>query len=128
MKAIHDHLRHQFDRIVHEDDRERVLQEFIEIDKFHRSYEVEYRIYQPNGDVRFVVERGEPWVLKNSQVVEQLGTLQDITDRKLQEKELLASQALLEAAIEGVPGGFILVNADGVIERFNHKFLDMYSD
>ena len=33
---------------------------------------------------------------------------------------------MLEAAIENVPGGFLLVNAAGYIERFNRKFFDLY--
>jgi PAS domain S-box-containing protein len=126
LDTINDHLAHQFERIVHEDDRDRVLHEFIEIDKHNQSYEVEYRIYQPNGVVRYVVERGQPSIVKNNRVVEQLGTLQDITERKRQEKEFHSNKQLLEAAIEEIPGGFVLVNADGLIDRFNRKLIDRY--
>ncbi|MBI4968454.1 MAG: PAS domain S-box protein [Rhodospirillales bacterium] len=53
-------------------------------------------------------------------------TFSDITERKRFLKELQDSQTLLSAAIENIPGGFILVDAEDRVELFNEKFKQLY--
>ena len=55
-----------------------------------------------------------------------VGYHQDITDRKTVESEKVSVDEMLDAAIENVPGGFLLVDQDGFIRRFNRKFFDLY--
>jgi signal transduction histidine kinase len=90
------------------------------------SYEIEYRIIRPDGQIRSIIERGEPTQIKNGVVLEQQGSVQDVTERIEEESERQRSEEMLEAAIENVPGGFLVINADGYIERFNRKFFDLY--
>lgn len=127
MGEIHAHLDRQMEKVVHPEDIERVSRDFRRFDEQRESYEIEYRIIRPGGEVRYVVERGEPLLFLDDGLLEQHGTLQDITERKLQEFDRLKSDELLEAAIENVPCGFLVVDADGRIERFNRKIFDLYS-
>ena len=126
MEQIHDHLAAQIHKVIHPDDRDRVKQAFAKFNQDGASYEIEYRIVTPRRETRYLVERGEPGLVLNGIVQELQGSIQDITRRKLQDSERLKSEEMLEAAIENVPGGFLLVNAEGYIERFNRKFFDLY--
>ncbi|MGD2171276.1 MAG: PAS-domain containing protein [Gammaproteobacteria bacterium] len=128
MGEIHAHLERQMEENIHPDDVERVAREYRRYEESGEGYEIEYRILRPDGELRYVVERGDPPSFHDDGVLEQHGTLQDITERKLQEFDRLKSDELLEAAIENVPCGFLVVDADGNIERFNRKFADLYPE
>jgi PAS domain S-box-containing protein len=118
--------------VLHPEDRERVdstyqkarLSEAAKAGKV--LFEIEYRIIRPDGALRYILERTDISKVKNGKVSEVIGTIQDITDRKLVEFDKLKSDQMLEAAIENIPGGFLLINRDGIIERFNRKFFDLY--
>ena len=118
--------------VVHPEDRERVdsvyqkarLSEAAKAGKV--LFEIEYRIIRADGALRYILERTDISKVKNGKVSEIIGTLQDITDRKLVEFDKLKSDQMLEAAIENIPGGFLLINRDGIIERFNRRFFDLY--
>jgi PAS domain S-box-containing protein len=118
--------------VVHPEDRERVdsayqKARFSEAAKAGKVlFEIEYRIIRADGALRYILERTDISKVKNGKVSEIIGTLQDITDRKLVEFDKLKSDQMLEAAIENIPGGFLLINRDGIIERFNRKFFDLY--
>ncbi len=118
----------QYKRGIHPEDLERVLHAY-EISNYSNDVvEIEYRVIRGRGDVRHVIERLAPSVWRGGKIVEQIGTLQDVTERRLQEQEKRASDAMLEAAIENVPGGFLLLDPEGVIQRFNRRFFDLYSE
>jgi PAS domain S-box-containing protein len=119
--------------VVHPEDRERVDAIYQQLRSSKESgpggvlYEIDYRIIRPNGMVRHIVERADISKVSDGMVTETFGTIQDVTDRKYVEFEKQKSEEMLEAAIDNVPGGFLMVNADGYIERFNRKFFDLYS-
>ena len=91
-----------------------------------RLLNIEYRIVHPHGEIRHIIERLRPVIRRDGRVVESIGTLQDVTERRQVERDKLSSETMLEAAIENVPGGFLMVNAEGYIERFNRRFFDLY--
>lgn len=55
-----------------------------------------------------------------------LGTAFDITDRKKAEENLVRSLSLLTATLESTEDGILVVNAEGKIESFNQKFVEMW--
>lgn len=126
LDRIHDYLEQGFEDILHVDDRERVLKALRFDNKQKSGYKIEYRIIRPDGQTRTIIERGEPTQVKNGVILEQQGSIQDITERIEAESTKRKSEEMLEAAIENVPGGFLVVNANGYIERFNRKFFDLY--
>ena len=63
-----------------------------------QPYEMEIRILQTDGSIRYVVARGEAVVNEQGQVIRLLGTVMDISDRK-QAEETLRLQAERERLI-----------------------------
>ncbi len=118
--------RQQRDKLFHPDDLKRVMDAYEKYLAGDQLLNIEYRIVRPDGAVRHIIERISPAVRRDGRVVESVGTLQDVTDRRHAEREKLSTDRMLEAAIENVPGGFLMVNAEGFIERFNRKFFDLY--
>jgi PAS domain S-box-containing protein len=107
-----------FLNVVHTDDRmfvagavERSLYE-------KKPYEVEHRIVLPDGSERVVQGRGEVTYNKHGGPVRMMGTLHDVTDRKVIEERLVQSEKLtsLGLLVSGIaheinnPNNFISFN------------------
>jgi len=83
-----------FLQAVHPEDRQLVEGRTRESLEQGLSYSMDHRILCPDGAVRYVHEQAEVFRNENGQAVKMLGTVQDITERKLMDQELiLAKQA-----------------------------------
>jgi PAS domain S-box-containing protein len=89
----------QYETVIHPDDRERVACAFADFDETGESYQIGYRIVWPNGEVREIFEIGESVFSADGRLVEQVGTVQDITDEKRAEAELQSAHDALEQRI-----------------------------
>lgn len=93
---------------VHPDDRDRVRDQQISAQTNPGPYEFEFRIVRPDGQTRWVVDRGEALGAVDPQsgrVARCAGTLIDITARKEAELAVAESERRLEAAIEASSTG-----------------------
>jgi PAS domain S-box-containing protein len=79
--------------IVHPDDREPVMRGVEEASARGEAFEFEYRIVRPDGDVRWVLDRGQPVPGPGGRLWMD-GAIVDITDRRA------AEEALREKEIE----------------------------
>lgn len=95
---IHSH-QDDFDDIYSEDLAyvKRVYDQYAEDGK---AFSVEYRMLHADGELRWVRERCTAHSIKDGEVIESLGVLQDITHQKNIESELLKTQSTLEATVE----------------------------
>ena len=98
MDEINELMDHQMERVVHPEDRARVEEKIRRADAAKLDYEIEYRILLPDGQVRHVVEICNQIVDDSGQVREQVGTVQDITDRKNLELALLSAKDEAESS------------------------------
>ncbi|MFO7974279.1 MAG: PAS domain S-box protein [Candidatus Hydrogenedentota bacterium] len=71
---------------VHPDDRERLAKSLA--DEFHEG-DIEFRIVQPDGATRWLVHKGFPIRNRAGKAYRFAGFAEDVTERKLLEKELL---------------------------------------
>jgi two-component system sensor histidine kinase/response regulator len=81
------------DRALWQDTVKRVLSEEI-------PYEIDVRIMRPNGEIRYVEGRGEAIVEDSGQVSRILGTVLDITERKLAQAALTESEQKYRNIVE----------------------------
>ena len=72
----------------HPDDRDSHQQTIQTAIATIQPYDVEYRLYQPDGTLKYVQAKGEPIADATGQIIFLVGTIQDITDRKQAEADL----------------------------------------
>lgn len=87
---------HPDDRIVWETAVAQLLQ--------GKCCEVEYRILQTDGSIRYLLSQGEPMCDADGQVQTIFGTVLDITARKQAEEALKQSEARFQKLTENLPG------------------------
>jgi PAS domain S-box-containing protein len=108
--------------IVHPDDRDmmdRYLME--EVIANRNTFSREYRIIRQNdGETRWVNGRGAGEIDSDGNLIFLMGTIQDMTERKLAEIELRETKARLQAAMDCSPAGIAIADApDGKLRYVN---------
>ena len=87
---------------IHPDDRERVVQSFLE-QSVRGEYTEEYRIVRPNGEERWIADRGFPVRNKAGEVYRIAGIASDVTKRKRTEEEVREARSFLNSIVENIP-------------------------
>jgi len=83
--------------------------------------EVEHRIRRADGVLRWVRTRGFPVYDENGNIYRQVGFVEDITERKLADEALRASEAQLRDLFHHTPDIIMTVNAKGKILLMNRS-------
>ncbi|HEY9609884.1 response regulator [Allocoleopsis sp.] len=86
-----------------------------------QSYNFDFRIVRPNGQVRHIEGRGEGIVNEQGQVIKLFGTALDITDRKQAEMLLAGQNHILELIASDVPLSEILDTLARFVEQQSGK-------
>ncbi len=87
---------------IHPEDRERVMESFHE-KSARGDYAEEYRIVRPNGEERWIADRGFPVRDKAGKVCRIAGIASDITKRKRAEEGIREAQSFLTSVVENIP-------------------------
>ncbi len=95
---------------IHPDDRERTLIFVSAQMEEGNSYSHEYRVVQPDGNVRWIHERGFPIKDDGGKVTMYAGICSDLTRRKKAEEEIQRSKARIESIFRAAPIGIGLVS------------------
>ncbi|GAA0285539.1 PAS domain S-box protein [Halobacterium noricense] len=103
---------------IHEDDRERVAAAIDEAVETCGDYEEEYRVYDADGDVRWIVARGHV-ECEDGEPVTFPGAITDITEQKRAEREIEQHREQLETLFEVLPVGVVVANDDGELVEAN---------
>ena len=88
---------------IHPDDRDRVNQAYNQSIATRLPYDLEHRLRMPDGRIKWVHEHGSTAFDAVGQPLRSIGTVQDITSRKLAEIALAASNGLLLSFIDLIP-------------------------
>jgi len=87
-----------------------------------QPYDIEHRIRQPSGDIRYVRQQGDTTTDSDDDgVIRIVGTLQDITERHLAEIEMRK----LSTAVEQSADGIMITDHNGIIEYVNPAITQM---
>jgi PAS domain S-box-containing protein len=108
-----------FRRRVHPDDIADLEAKRDAAVRDHQSFECEFRIIHPSGEIRWVYAVGSGFYDETGQAVRVLGTNIDITQRKRAEEVVSRSQKTLSELIERSPFGTYIVNSRFRIELMN---------
>jgi PAS domain S-box-containing protein len=128
----------EFLNAVHPEDREYVKKSVLEA-LYGKPYSIEHRIVLPDSMIRFVHEEGEVTFGESGEPVRMLGTVQDITEKKEKEIQLIMSERLaaLGQMASGIaheinnPLATIGACAEGLLARLgkgriDHEFFKSY--
>lgn len=88
---------------VHPADRERVDQAYHDSVANHTAYDIVHRIVRPDGAVRWLHELGETLYDDNGNALRTIGSVQDITERKLIDEQLQANTQVISAVLDTTP-------------------------
>ncbi len=110
-------------RAIHPNDLDRVEQALQDALHQHTDYETEYRVFYPDGTMRWLVGRGRGLYDVDRQPIRMLGVVIDISDRK-QAEQIQEFQAVIT---RNMAEGICVVRADnGIICYANRKFEQMF--
>lgn len=91
---------------VHPDDRQRVTLAFTNwVERKNTTYREEYRVVQPDGTIRWVLDVGAAVIYENNRPVQVSGIAKDITADKLIAEKIQQNEELLRLALEGARMG-----------------------
>ncbi len=107
--------------VIHPDDRDLVNDTYQGSLASGAPYEVSHRLLMDDGRIKWVKEQGQSFFLRGK-AVRSVGTVQDITRKKLADDALRNSETLLHSLIETLPDLVWLKDRDGVYLRCNHRF------
>ncbi|WP_246998100.1 PAS domain-containing protein [Halosolutus gelatinilyticus] len=109
----------RFIEAIHEDDRDRVVAQIEHAVESGGEYESEYRVWNDDGELRWVVARGRVECDEEGNPVTFPGALTDITERKRAELELQRNKDQLESLFEILPVGVVVADGDGRLVEAN---------
>ncbi len=115
-----------FIRRVHPDDHELVQTAIDKSLNEMQPYSIDHRIQLPDGSTRFVHEQGQVRFDEYGEPLRMIGTVQDITERKLTEQALRKSETRFRATFEQAAVGVAHVALDGQWLRVNDRLCDIF--
>lgn len=110
---------------VHAEDRERVKRA-IETRRQTFEYDIEYRIMQPDGCVRWVRSRSLPVRDEGGKVYRFAGIAEDVTEYKSAVETIEKSEEALRSIVNSVYDAIIVHDFHGKILDVNDKMIEMF--
>ncbi|AFZ17026.1 PAS domain S-box protein [Allocoleopsis franciscana] len=100
---------------IHPDDQERFQREVVEAMIAPGFFDTDLRIITQKGNIRYIHAKGQPIYNAQKEVVKWVGTVADISDRKVTELALQAQEQQLSSIAANIPGGIYraVYSADG---------------
>ena len=103
---------------LHPDDRERVIAAWEKFLQDSHPFKLEYRFQHADHAVRWVYTQAVVERDLHGQIIGYVGTITDISDRKLAELALQQSQAQSQAVVSAIPDLMFRVSAEGVYRAY----------
>ena len=109
---------------VADEDRERVEKEVLTTVEGREEYTVEWRVKNPNGQIRWVMTKGTPFNGDDGTPNRYVGITVDITKLKMAQEIDKNEQAFSKTIIDSIPGTFYIVGTDGYYTGWNTYMRD----
>lgn len=101
---------------VHEADREMLSQDWNKATKASEISRSEYRFVRPDSSTRWVIGEAIPEKDAQGRIMGYVGTITDITERKLIEEEIANNEKRFKALIQNSTDGLTVIGTDGIIQ------------
>jgi len=109
--------------VVHPEDLERLVQEWLAIMDARKPGELETRIRRYDGVYRWFLIRVVPLLDERGNVVKWFGSNTDIEDRKRAEEKLRQDERELRQITDAIPHNIVVIRPDGTRLYANRAFL-----
>lgn len=106
--------------LVHPDDVQRVEKDVLSSNKTNKST-IEFRIVRPDGNLTYVNRLREIIRNENGKPIKTVGTIQDITSRKISELALQQSEERLRSLVQNSNDLLAIVDHEGVYRFVGHS-------
>lgn len=108
---------------IHPEDRENFLQIHMDTITTGKEHEIEYRILQAKGEVKWIHERGRvlSWLNNKPEIFERI--VQDITEEKNYLEKLTTSESRYKGIVQSQTNYLIRTDMHGNYTYYNDKFL-----
>jgi PAS domain S-box-containing protein len=107
-------------RRIHDEDRELLEKTRRE----QTDFDEEFRIVLPDGNIRHIHAVGHRVLDVGGELIETVGTAMDVTERKLAEEAVRASERELRDVIETIPVMAYVKRPDGTTEFVNRRWYE----
>ncbi|OUL33678.1 PAS domain S-box protein [Nostoc sp. 106C] len=101
-----------FINLVHVEDRELVSNAVMRSIQEGVTYDIEFRLVLPNGNIRWAATKGQVFYDQTGKAVRMIGVDMDISDRKQAEQKIREQAALLDIATDAI-----------VVRNLSHEIL-----
>ncbi len=115
-----------FESIIYCDDSQIAGQTAFDAMKRKEPYEIEYRIINADGMIRWVYEKGRGVYSDNDQIVYLDGVIFDITERKQVEKDLQESEKRFRSVTESSLDSIHITDINGNIVYWNNAAVNLF--
>jgi len=115
-----------FIRGIHPDERAKITRDAFQAITDHQQFKNEYRIVRPDGNVRWVESHGEPVFDSTGRLTQIVGTLLDITERKLADDALRESEEKFRSIAENISDVIFITDAGGIITYLSDSVINVF--
>lgn len=115
----------EFVQDIHPEDRDRFIRTVGEAIERQTPYEIEFRIIQPNGEIRWVMSKGQVLPDEGGTSSRHIGVCMDITDNKYAQQALQVSQARFRHLFDSNLLGLAFGDGQDHITEANDAFLQI---
>jgi PAS domain S-box-containing protein len=112
--------------IVHPQDKFVGREQISQSLKTRKPFEIEYRIINKAGEVRWVWEKGEPVFDENKNLLFLEGFITDVTDRKEYEGRIKQNNENYKSVFENIPDGILIHDFNNIIQFINPAALKIF--
>ena len=112
-----------FYKSIHPDEKESVIENLASIITNKKDFGIsEYRFVYRDGSIRHMISTGQLILDDQGKPIRINGTMQDITERKNIQLEIVKEKFLSENIVDNLPGIFYMINRKGKFIRWNRNF------
>jgi PAS domain S-box-containing protein len=115
----------EFYKAVHPEDLDAIHAATTQALEKQTRYSIDHRVLRPDGSIRWVRENADIIVDKTGTPTRMIGTIQDITDRKVAELAQKKAEANLRNILENTDTAYVLLDKTATVLSYNHVAADL---